>query len=186
MREEKGKNAEAKGVWRTVSGRRIFIAEGQSLTEAMKASGKFDNKEIKHASEFEGEKNITDTVAKVLGEEYTGVKGQAAIKKILKEKKGHVKDAFTRPDIGGITLIWGDNSVGLQHLINSRERDGITDIEEFLSNLTDVIENGEVVKINDKGRFEILKDGKMAIIAPALRDGKITYLFTAFKTRRKE
>lgn len=30
------------GVWRTVSGRRIFIKEGQSLTDAMKESGKFE------------------------------------------------------------------------------------------------------------------------------------------------
>ena len=34
---------EDKGVWRTVSGRRIFIREGQSLTEAMRESGKFRN-----------------------------------------------------------------------------------------------------------------------------------------------
>ena len=32
-----------KGVWRTIKGRRVFIKEGQSLTEAMRASGKFDN-----------------------------------------------------------------------------------------------------------------------------------------------
>ena len=31
------------GVWRTISGRRVFIKEGQTVTEAMKASGKFDN-----------------------------------------------------------------------------------------------------------------------------------------------
>ena len=29
------------GVWRTVGGRRIFIKNGQSLSEAMKESGKF-------------------------------------------------------------------------------------------------------------------------------------------------
>lgn len=29
------------GVWRTISGRRVFIKEGQTLTEAMKNSGKF-------------------------------------------------------------------------------------------------------------------------------------------------
>lgn len=29
------------GVWRTISGRRVFIKTGQSLTEAMKQSGKF-------------------------------------------------------------------------------------------------------------------------------------------------
>lgn len=31
------------GVWRTIRGRRIFIASGQSLSEAMKKSGKFKN-----------------------------------------------------------------------------------------------------------------------------------------------
>lgn len=31
------------GVWRTVGGRRIFIATGQSLEDAMRESGKFDN-----------------------------------------------------------------------------------------------------------------------------------------------
>lgn len=29
------------GIWRTVRGRRIFIKEGQSLTDAMRESGKF-------------------------------------------------------------------------------------------------------------------------------------------------
>ena len=29
------------GVWRTVGGRRIFIKDGQSLSDAMKKSGKF-------------------------------------------------------------------------------------------------------------------------------------------------
>lgn len=32
------------GVWRTISGRRVFIKEGQSLTDAMKNSGKFGSK----------------------------------------------------------------------------------------------------------------------------------------------
>ena len=29
------------GVWRTVGGRKIFIRDGQALSDAMKASGKF-------------------------------------------------------------------------------------------------------------------------------------------------
>lgn len=33
------------GVWRTVGGRRIFIKDGQTLSQAMKESGKFPNKE---------------------------------------------------------------------------------------------------------------------------------------------
>lgn len=33
----------ADGVWRTVKGRRIFIEEGQSLSDAMRKSGKFED-----------------------------------------------------------------------------------------------------------------------------------------------
>lgn len=40
-------DTKADGVWRTISGRRIFIAEGQSLVEAMRSSKKFNNTEIK-------------------------------------------------------------------------------------------------------------------------------------------
>jgi len=32
-----------KGVWRTIGGKRVFIADGQSLSEAMRKSGKFQN-----------------------------------------------------------------------------------------------------------------------------------------------
>lgn len=34
--------ADEGGIWRTVSGRRIFIRDGQSLTDAMRESGKFE------------------------------------------------------------------------------------------------------------------------------------------------
>lgn len=39
--------ANEKGVWRTISGRRIFIAEGQTLSQAMSNSGKFKGKSNK-------------------------------------------------------------------------------------------------------------------------------------------
>lgn len=44
------------GVWRTVGGRRIFIAEGQSLKEAMKSSGKFKNLNDNKESDMSDEK----------------------------------------------------------------------------------------------------------------------------------
>lgn len=48
------------GVWRTVKGRRIFIKDGQSLTDAMKESGKFTsnrNKEIQEKLRQQFNKN---------------------------------------------------------------------------------------------------------------------------------
>ena len=38
--------------------------------------------------------------------------------------------------------------------------------------------------MNDKGRYEIFHNGKMAIIEPELTNGKLTFLLTAFKRRK--
>lgn len=46
------------GVWRTISGRRVFIKDGQSLTGAMKSSGKF--KDVKKSK---GSKDVKAKVA---------------------------------------------------------------------------------------------------------------------------
>jgi hypothetical protein len=48
----KGSEAMEDGVWRTISGRRVFIKEGQSLSDAMKNSGKFKEKETNDYSDF--------------------------------------------------------------------------------------------------------------------------------------
>jgi hypothetical protein len=45
------------GVWRTVRGRRIFIKEGQSLSDAMKNSGKFEEKDVKTKLKKQFDKN---------------------------------------------------------------------------------------------------------------------------------
>ena len=57
----KGGEIMADGVWRTVKGRRIFIEEGQSLTEAMKKSGKFEDLKNKKI-EFNNRKNLVSAV----------------------------------------------------------------------------------------------------------------------------
>lgn len=47
--------AEAGGVWRTISGRKVFIRDGQSLSDAMRESGKFSG-----IAEDEGAGHITE------------------------------------------------------------------------------------------------------------------------------
>ena len=58
----------------------------------------------------------------LLGEEFKGFKGQAAVDKLLREQRGHVKGAFHREDIGDIDLIWGNEDVGLYHAIEQRKK----------------------------------------------------------------
>lgn len=47
------------GVWRTISGRRVFIKEGESLSSAMRKSGKF---KIKSQSTQKINKKVLDTL----------------------------------------------------------------------------------------------------------------------------
>ena len=58
---------EENGVWRTIGGRRVFIKEGQSLSDAMKESGKFNTnkveKEVKKIKVDPNDKEAIDRIA---------------------------------------------------------------------------------------------------------------------------
>lgn len=118
----------------------------------------------------------------LLGKEYTGYKGQAAMDKLLEEKQGHIKAAFHRDDIGDIDLIWGNEDLGLQHIINRRNEQGIN-TDEFLRGLTDTIENGQFKKYTKRNDIEIKLKRQIAVIALTYHKNRLTYLLTAYKTR---
>ena len=166
-----GGNNETDGVWRTVGGRRIFIKNGQPLEAAMKESGKFSNKEKKASYDD------------LMGTEYTGVKGVAAIDKLLFEKEGHVKDAFYSDDIGNVDLYWGDDSSGLCHIIKEREKRGI-DGQKFARDLPNVIEKGKAFQSKEPDRINIAYKGKVAVITFELHGIETTALLTAFHTKK--
>nr|DAL93360.1 MAG TPA: portal [Caudoviricetes sp.] len=129
----------------------------------------------------EGEKS--DKTSEFLGKEFTGVKGQEAVDLLMKEKQGHVKGAFTRKDIGDIDLVWGNEDKGLCHILKRRNYPEDKK-KQFLSSLSNVIEKGEL-SLNEKGRFEVFYDNKIAVISPDFNgDKKIKFLLTAFKQRK--
>lgn len=120
-----------------------------------------------------------------MGKEIKGVKGQQAVERLLKERQGHVKGAFHRGDLGDIDLIWGDDTCGLQHILLHREEQGI-DAQEFVKDLAEVVEKGTYRKQNKRGNYELLYNGKMAIVSLELQGNKMTFLVTAFKTTIKK
>lgn len=73
---------EVGGVWRTVSGRRIFIKDGESLTEAMKKSGKFKGQQRK-----ETKNNNTETGTK-LNDKDMGISYKNKLKKLKGKPDG--------------------------------------------------------------------------------------------------
>lgn len=118
-----------------------------------------------------------------LGKEYTGVKGQEAVEKLLQEKQGHVKGAFTRQDIGDIDLAWGDEEQGLCHLIKSRNEKNPYPAKEVLAALADTVENGELQR-SKRGNFEIWHKGIMAIVRPEYYGEDIRFVLTGFKQKK--
>lgn len=132
----------------------------------------------------EGFSETPEEITRLYGEEFKGYKGQAAIDKLLQEKRGHVKGAFHRDDIGDIDLLWGTETLGLQHIISHRESQGVN-AYEFLKGLSEVVEKGEFARKNNNGTFEFWHNGKMAVISPEYHGNKITFLLTAYKRRKK-
>lgn len=120
----------------------------------------------------------------LLGEEFKGYKGQAAIDKLMQERHGYVKAAFHRDDIGDIDLLWGNGYVGLSHILRQREKQGINS-SEFIKDITSIVEDGRFRKKTIRGDFEFVKDGKLVVIAIEYHGNKIQYLLTAYKTRYK-
>ena len=123
----------------------------------------------------------SNKVNELLGKEYTGVKGQEAVNLLMKEKQGHVKGAFHRNDIGDIDLIWGNESMGLAHIIK-RRKETKQPLGKLLSSLSDVVEKGDISQ-QDNGRFKLSYKGKIAIIEPKLLGNKVKFVFTAFYDR---
>ncbi len=125
----------------------------------------------------------------LLGEEFKGVKGQAAIDKLLEEKRGHVKGAFHRDDIGDIDIFWGNDGAGLKHIIIQRAKEKPEHVEEILSHLNTAVNEGVFDKRNKYGNFELEYncDGVKyrIIIAPEYHRNKITYVLSAFRRGKK-
>lgn len=114
----------------------------------------------------------------LLGQEHKAPHGDAAVQKLLDCKNGHIKNAFIRSDIDDITLIWGNDAVGLKHIIKRRTEEN-EDVDELVSYLSDTIENG-TLKINKRGRFVITKGKYQAIISPEIFNDKLNFLVTGY------
>ena len=156
--------------WMTVNGTRIELEPGESPEEAGK---RFSSEKKAESAAYSPE------VLELLGTEHKGVKGSAAIARLLEERNGHVKNAFNREGVGSIDFVWGNDALGLQHIIKRRNEQGFEG-ESFLSEIPRVIRQGRIRK-QPGGTFAIEHGGVRAVIATNLRGNKITFLLTAFE-----
>lgn len=119
-----------------------------------------------------------------LGREYVGVKGREAISLLLRERQGWVRNAFYRKDIGDIALVWGNEYMGLQHIIRRRLETN-QNLSELLNELTDIVERGSVYFNKNTKRMEITRKGKRVIVSPQLYGDEFNFVLTAFEIAKK-
>jgi len=80
------------GVWRTIAGRKVFIREGQSLSSAMKQSGKFKSKKQKLSNNDE-DKEIKGRIEELQREIDSGRNSKEKTER-LKEELQQYKDSY--------------------------------------------------------------------------------------------
>lgn len=123
------------------------------------------------------------------GEEFKGYKGKEAIEKLLKEKRGHIKNAFERPEIGGIDLVWGDDSGGLGHTIMRRNAQleagtGKTSGIDMARKIPEIIEKGNFA-LGAGDRPNITYNDYLVVIKPAFDGEKVNWVLTAMEPQEK-
>ena len=121
------------------------------------------------------------------GRKYSGYKGQKAVQKLMRTQEGYIPNAFKNKKIGNISLIWGNEKLGLKHLILRRSKN--LNIDEFLKDLSAVINEGEVFP-NKKNptRFNVWhrKKKKMVVIETVYgQNKKINFPVTAFRQNKR-
>ncbi|MBQ3671599.1 MAG: hypothetical protein II921_09025 [Treponema sp.] len=117
-----------------------------------------------------------------LGPNYAQYHGmeQDAIYHLLEERKGQVKGAFFRYDIGEIDVVWGEvldskkhTGYGLAHIIDKHGKEAVDKIGF-------IIKNGTLRKGSAKNRVKIVSSKKELILATAWNGAKRNIIITSF------
>lgn len=120
------------------------------------------------------------------GPEVKGVPRKYAALALLLKGEGHIKGAFHRDDVGDIDLLYGDDSLGLKHIVQRRlKADPGMDIVSFVSGLADVVETGDVYYNKDRDNFEIWKNNKMCVVTRTFHGKEMHLVITAYPSKRK-
>ena len=105
--------ASENGVWRTISGRRVFIKDGQSLSEAMKESGKFKSAKKNNEENKNEEYEVSDLKKKAMAilpkEDIDTHEGDLYIKK-TKESEELLKNLKNKDN--GLLTTFKDQQTG--------------------------------------------------------------------------
>ncbi len=160
----------------------------ESKTEKLERAERIYNDEPSSTRQEPIKKNKAKSKEEFFGEEFKGYKGAEAIEKLLKEKRGHIKNAFERPEIGGIDLVWGDNTGGLGHTIMRRAEQlqagtGTTSGIDIARKIPEIIEKGKfALGAGDRPNFTY--NDYLVVVRPAFDGEKVNWVVTAMEPQK--
>lgn len=151
--------------------------EGRKIEEASQPS--LSKRERRHA-------HAAKTISEFYGPEIKGknLKGVRAIECLLRERKGHIKAAFHRDDIGDIDLCWGDTEAGLVHIVNHRIKNK-QDWRDVMRNLSNVIDFGKLEKDRErKDSYAIRLNDIRVIISKSFKGASNRLVLSGYQVDR--
>ncbi len=105
-------------------------------------------------------------------------KPEQAISKLLQEQQGEVPDAYVHPELGNIALLYGDEKMGLRHIIARR---GMA----WVDRIPGILRNGELVRDGKHPRAYLVdhrEDPAHVSVVRLQWDGhEKTWLMTAYE-----
>lgn len=109
--------------------------------------------------------------------------GGNAIKKLLAEKQGQVAGAFYKDGLGDIDLVWGNEKMGLAHILARRsEQWGEEKAIRFINHLAENIEKGSI-NLGKNGRAQINTE-LTTIVIDKNKDNR--FILTAYRDRNNK
>ncbi len=182
----------------------------QNLELSAKKS-KFSNKTMQIIEELnQGLKSASEEVSaktkeledaftplKEFGTNYAefALKPKEALNKLLEERSGQVAGAMYRDDLGGIDFVWGNENLGIEHILKRRieqyQRKGLTSEQaelratNLIKLIPEVLEKGIKVDKKDKSKINYEYKGLLVALRDTWQGEKLKnkWVITSFEDR---
>jgi hypothetical protein len=123
------------------------------------------------------------------GNIYDQFKGKvkAAFDFLLKHKEGDLLGVFHRNDLGDIDLVWGDENMGLNHIISKHVGEGkdFATVEDLISAIDKIISDGDIIRDNEN-RYVVSLNGYRVGIRKDFDGQKKNWVVTAVDYNRSK
>ncbi|RDU51295.1 hypothetical protein CQA49_09755, partial [Helicobacter sp. MIT 00-7814] len=115
--------------------------------------------------------------------------GKGAIKKLLQEKQGQVAGGFYKENLGDIDLVWGNESIGLQKIVEKHLDDFKIwgeGQEGLIKGLNEIVESGKIETNAGVHTIILNKDGaeyRVGLSKGWLGKGENLWVITAYERK---